>query len=511
MAGVRAGVRGRLAACRWMAMDFQRPALEFYFRPGGGVNANMAVPITVANVAPDDLFGMSRDVTFCPSDRGCYNATERVRFWGLIIAVVTLDDLFSGHASHLRVLSQEGLEYQVLVPASVVSATGLPSTDLVVAHSPRAQVGAEQRADVVTASATLPTGDAWSLRVWRPRGNTPRWRTPLLAVMPLVCLILAAEVFVVLVSGFRHGQLVRAMLPPRAARCLAVGQEYAEAFDGVTILFTDICSYTTISSELTARQVVALLSGLYDRFDTLCEKHGMWKVETVGDCWMAASGAYPRLAPREAALRAARLALDMIQVAEGFTSEDGRRVQIRVGLASGPVFASVISHKMPHVALIGDTTNVASRMESSCEPMRIHVAGSTAALLKPSCTLPVRLAPCPDATAFPPPDQPDPWLVTPGTSGVQPCGPLPPAGRPGCELASHSSMCVHLELARQVSSSSSSGLGAQLPNPAQGSTMEVADPASGRTLFLEARGPQNIKGKGLMHTFWLSGGPALPA
>ncbi|GFH20060.1 predicted protein, partial [Haematococcus lacustris] len=97
--------------------------------------------------------------------------------------------------------------------------------------------------------------------------------------MPLLCLILAAELFVVLVSGFRHGQLVRAMLPPPAARCLAAGQEYAEAFDGVTILFADICSYTTISSELTPRQVVALLSGLYDRFDKLCEQHGMYKAD----------------------------------------------------------------------------------------------------------------------------------------------------------------------------------------------------------------------------------------
>ncbi|GFH22519.1 guanylate cyclase, partial [Haematococcus lacustris] len=75
----------------------------------------------------------------------------------------------------------------------------------------------------------------------------------------------------------------------------------------------DICSYTTISSELTPRQVVALLSGLYDRFDKLCEQHGMYKVEIVGDCWMAASGAFPRFAPREAALRAARQALDMAQ------------------------------------------------------------------------------------------------------------------------------------------------------------------------------------------------------
>ncbi|GFH31466.1 guanylate cyclase, partial [Haematococcus lacustris] len=90
-----------------------------------------------------------------------------------------------------------------------------------------------------------------------------------------------------------------------------------------------ICSYTALSSQLTPRQVVALLGGLYQRFDALCEQHGVYKVEIVGDCWMAASGAFPACPPREAALRAARLARDMVREAREFAAEGGRRVQIR--------------------------------------------------------------------------------------------------------------------------------------------------------------------------------------
>ncbi|KAL6747916.1 nucleotide cyclase [Haematococcus lacustris] len=314
------------------------------------------------------------------------------------------------------------------------------------------------------------------------------------------------------------------MLPPPAARCLAAGQEYAEAFDGVTILFADICSYTTISSELTPRQVVALLSGLYDRFDKLCEQHGMYKVEIVGDCWMAASGAFPRFAPHEAALRAARQALAMVQVAEAYTTEDGRHVQIRVGLASGPVFASVISHKMAHVTLIGDTTNVAARMESSSKPMHIHVAESTAALLHPALSLqPSGLSPQPSVLNTSLHDLQSQASIPPGLTSTVSYD-IPAASASSfLEAAPHSQrvnssksnvqVCVNIdtdiaEVAKQhlaVPHETSE----QADEMLVGSRVEVADPDTGCTLYLEARGAQNIKGKGLMNTFWLSSTPSM--
>ncbi|GFH23500.1 guanylate cyclase domain-containing protein, partial [Haematococcus lacustris] len=319
-----------------------------------------------------------------------------------------------------------------------------------------------------------------------------------------------------LAASYRHGELVRAMLPPAAVRCLAAGQEYAEAFDGVTILFA---------------------------------------VEIVGDCWMAASGAFPRFAPREAALRAARQALDMVRVAEAYTTEDGRRVQIRVGLASGPVFASVISQKMAHVTLIGNTTNVAARMESSCKPMHIHVsaqhftdtsicscncgrrrllptptplapdpvhqintpsltacyvqvAESTAALLHPALA----------NTSSPQHDLERRPSVPPGLASAASCDLPATSPRSFLENApnnqgfsSMSSVQVRVNIDTDTSKAASCCISEPAEELLAGSSVEVADPDTGCTMHLEARGPQNIKGKGLMNTFWLSSTPSLRA
>ncbi|GFH21844.1 uncharacterized protein HaLaN_19218, partial [Haematococcus lacustris] len=484
------------------------PWLQFITRPSGQVNVNIGLPITIANVSATELFGMDSDVSHCPNPAGCYDPVRRARFWGVAVASVDLGLMFKLQDVQLSRLRAEGLEYQLLVPANVVLATDSSTEDMVVTQSPAAEKSTEEQGAIVTVSAMLPSGDAWTLKVWRLKGNNPAWRTPLLATMPLVCLILAAELLVVLVSSYRHGELVRAMLPPAAVRCLAAGQEYAEAFDGVTILFADICSYTTISSELTPRQVVALLSGLYDRFDKLCEQHGMYKVEIVGDCWMAASGAFPRYAPREAALRAARQALDMVRVADAYTTEDGRRVQIRVGLASGPVFASVISHKMAHVTLIGDTTNVAARMESSCQPMHIHVAASTAALLHPALA----------NTSSPQHDLGKQASVPPGFASATSCDLPATLPRSYLEAATHNQGVLSMssvQVCVNVDTDTSKAASCCTSGPAEellvGSSVEVADPDTGCTLHLVARGPQNIKGKGLMNTFWLSSTPSLQA
>ncbi|KAL6753516.1 hypothetical protein V8C86DRAFT_2724640 [Haematococcus lacustris] len=469
------------------------PLLQFFTRPSGQVHVNIGLPITIANVSATELFGMNRDVSYCPNPAGCYDPVRRARFWGGVIASVDLGLMFQAQDVLLSRLREEGLDYQLLVPANVVLATDSLTEDMVVAQSPAAHDSVQGCEDIVTVSAMLPSGDAWTLKVWRLKGNYPAWRIPLLATMPLLCLILAAELLVVLVSSYRHGELVRAMLPPAAARCLAAGQEYAEAFDGVTILFADICSYTTISSELTPRQVVALLSGLYDRFDKLCEKHGMYKVEIVGDCWMAASGAFPHFAPREAALRAARQALDMVRVAEAYTTEDGRRVQIRVGLASGPVFASVISQKMAHVTLIGNTTNVAARMESSCKPMHIHVAESTAALLHPALA----------NTNSPQHHLERRASVPPGLASAASCELPATSPRSFLEDASNNqgfSSMSSVQVCVNIDTDTSKAASCCTSGPAEellaGSSVEVADADTGCTLHLLARGPQNIKGKG---------------
>lgn len=116
---------------------------------------------------------------------------------------------------------------------------------------------------------------------------------------------------------------------------------FAEAYPSVTIIFADVVGFTALSAVRSPESVMAMLDNLFSRFDALCAKHSVYKVETVGDCFMAVSGLLPRRSDHAAA--ALRFALDMLrEAALVYVDEaEGRKVQIRVGMHAGPVTAGL--------------------------------------------------------------------------------------------------------------------------------------------------------------------------
>jgi class 3 adenylate cyclase len=87
-----------------------------------------------------------------------------------------------------------------------------------------------------------------------------------------------------------------------------------ERFESVTILFSDIVEYTSLSTRLEPEQIVVMLNHVYSLYDTICQEEGVFKVETIGDGFMAVGGAPEKCEPLEAAERVARVALRMMQV-----------------------------------------------------------------------------------------------------------------------------------------------------------------------------------------------------
>ncbi|OWA51253.1 Atrial natriuretic peptide receptor 1 [Hypsibius exemplaris] len=181
----------------------------------------------------------------------------------------------------------------------------------------------------------------------------------------------------------RSDDLLSQILPSSVAAALIKGQAVEpESYSGVTIYFSDIVGFTTISSELTPLQVIFFLNSLYTTFDQILELYDVYKVETIGDAYMVVSGLPIRNGNRHAAemssvaihLRNEILKFDVSQMTE-------RRVELRIGLNTGPCVAGVVGLKMPRYCLFGDTVNLASRMESTGEPMKIQVTHTTKALL----------------------------------------------------------------------------------------------------------------------------------
>jgi class 3 adenylate cyclase len=123
-----------------------------------------------------------------------------------------------------------------------------------------------------------------------------------------------------------------------------------------------------------------MLDELFSRFDALAERHGMEKIKTIGDCYMAAAGVPD---PQEDhARRAALLALDMRETVASWTLPDRSRLQLRIGINSGPVIAGVIGTKRFLYDLYGDAVNTASRMETHSVPGEIQITSATHELLK---------------------------------------------------------------------------------------------------------------------------------
>jgi class 3 adenylate cyclase len=178
----------------------------------------------------------------------------------------------------------------------------------------------------------------------------------------------------------RSESLLLNILPaPIAERLKAKEATIADHYPSATVLFADIVGFTDLSRRLSAGEIVALLNDLFSRFDRLARLHGVEKIKTLGDGYMAAAGV-PVSRPDHAEA-VARLALDMRRHFDAFRRERGMPLRLRIGVHSGGVIAGVIGTEKFAYDLWGDTVNVASRMESHGLPDEIQISAETRALL----------------------------------------------------------------------------------------------------------------------------------
>ncbi|KAK3103517.1 hypothetical protein FSP39_019823 [Pinctada imbricata] len=177
----------------------------------------------------------------------------------------------------------------------------------------------------------------------------------------------------------RTDQLLYQMIPKPVADRLRRGEpaiSTCQVFENVTILFSDVVGFTTICSQISPMEVVSMLNAMYTKFDTLSERHGVYKVETIGDAYMVVAGA-PEITQLHA-FKICDMALGMMESMQELRDPStGGHMKIRVGVHSGTAVAGVVGIKMPRYCLFGDTVNTASRMETNGEAMKIHISQTT--------------------------------------------------------------------------------------------------------------------------------------
>ncbi|CAG9826950.1 unnamed protein product [Diabrotica balteata] len=155
---------------------------------------------------------------------------------------------------------------------------------------------------------------------------------------------------------------------------VATIQVPAEYYASVTVYFSDIVGFTEIAAVSTPLEVVTFLNKIYKQFDARIECYDVYKVETIGDSYMVASGLPEK--KRKHISEIASMALDLLSGSRQFKipHRKSERLQIRSGAHTGPVVAGIVGSKMPRYCLFGDTVNTASRMESTGEASKIHIS-----------------------------------------------------------------------------------------------------------------------------------------
>lgn len=154
------------------------------------------------------------------------------------------------------------------------------------------------------------------------------------------------------------------------------GSAQAKQYNDVTVLFTDFVNFTGISEKMTPAELVAEIHTNFTVFDAIMEKHGLEKIKTIGDAYMAVCG-LPIEVP-DHAQRVVMAALDIRQYIQSGTS----KFNIRIGIHSGPVVAGIVGVKKYAYDIWGDTVNTAARMEQNSEAGKINISGTTYELVK---------------------------------------------------------------------------------------------------------------------------------
>lgn len=189
----------------------------------------------------------------------------------------------------------------------------------------------------------------------------------------------------------RSEELLNNILPEEISQELKeYGKTKARSFESATVLFADIQGFTSISTQLSAEDIVSSIDEYFEAFDRVVEKHGIEKIKTIGDAYLCVGGIPVATQNHaEAVLQTAKDFLAEVERLKLSRSAEGKHTfEFRLGIHTGPVVAGIVGIKKFAYDIWGDTVNTASRLQQYSEPNRINISEHTFRLIedKFACT-----------------------------------------------------------------------------------------------------------------------------
>lgn len=170
-------------------------------------------------------------------------------------------------------------------------------------------------------------------------------------------------------------ELLYNVLPEAAAKRLREGQVVADAYSDASVVFIDVVGFTKLASTVSPGHLIETLNALFNLADRCAAEHGVEKVKTIGDAYLAVAGG--NVIAANSADAAIAFAQSVIDGLAEVRAETGLPLQVRVGIHSGPVVGGVIGATRMAYDYWGETMNMAARLEGQAEPGGIAVSEST--------------------------------------------------------------------------------------------------------------------------------------
>jgi ligand-binding sensor domain-containing protein/class 3 adenylate cyclase len=182
-------------------------------------------------------------------------------------------------------------------------------------------------------------------------------------------------------------ELLLNILPSEVAEELKIkGSADAQLIDEVSVLFTDFKEFTCFSERVSPNELVAEIHECFSAFDRIMQKHGVEKIKTIGDSYMAAGGLPTPNKTHSIDVVKAALEIQQFMYERKIKKQTTGKpfLEIRIGIHTGPVVAGIVGIKKFAYDIWGDTVNTASHMERSCDVGRVNISGATYELVKDS-------------------------------------------------------------------------------------------------------------------------------